>query len=105
MKLGYVSRKEDSDPWTHTCLTVQTHHTDGFAEQIGMTQNNVYGILRSVIDLVMSLDDGKFVLLKDPTKSVMRLFQVPWDTFGDEEGDGDDDEEEEDDDDEEDGKD
>jgi len=95
MKLGYVSRKEDSDPWTHTCLTVQTHHTDGFAEQIGMTQNNVFGILRSVIDLVMSQDDGKYVLLKDPTKSVMRLFEVPWDTFGDEEGEEEEEEEDE----------
>jgi len=95
LKLGYISRREDSDPWTHHCLSVATFQVDGFAEQIGMTNNNVFGILRSVIDLVMSLEDGKFVLLKDPTKSVMRLFEVPWDTFGDEDGGEEEDEEEE----------
>jgi translation initiation factor 3 subunit D len=97
LKLGYISRKEDPYPWTHHCLTVTTYQVDGFAEQIGMTNNNIFGILRSVIDLVMSLDDGKYVLLKDPTKSVVRLFEVPWDTFGDEEGEDDEEEEEEDD--------
>jgi len=96
IKLGYISRKEDSDPWTHSCLTVATHHTEGFAEQIGMTNNNVFGILRSIIDLVMNLEDGKYVLLKDPTKSVMRLFDVPWDTFGEDEGEEEEEEEEED---------
>jgi len=95
LKLGYISRKDDMDPWTHSCLTVTTYQVDGFAEQIGMTNNNVFGILRSIIDLVMSLDDGKYVLLKDPTKSVMRLFEVPWDTFGEDEGDEEDEEEEE----------
>jgi translation initiation factor 3 subunit D len=95
LKLGYISRKEDSDPWAHHCLTVTTYQVDGFAEQIGMANNNIFGILRSIIDLVMGQDDGKFVLLKDPTKSVMRLFTVPWDTFGEEEGEGDEEEEEE----------
>lgn len=84
MKIGYVSRQHPNDPWSHTVLGVQTHHTNGFAEQIGLTPNNMFGILRNIIDLVMSWEDGKYLLMKDPTKSVMRIYDVPWDTFGDE---------------------
>jgi len=83
-KLGYASRESPANPWAHSILGVQTYQTDGFAEQIGMTRNNVFGIMRSIIDLVMGYEDGKYLLLKDPTKSVMRLYEVPWDTFGDE---------------------
>jgi len=85
IKVGYVSRVLPSDPWTHTILGVQTHFTDGFAAQIGMTRNNVWGIIRSIIDVVMAFEDGKYLLLKDPTKPVMRIYEVPWETFGEEE--------------------
>lgn len=96
MKIGYVSRLHPTDPWSHTVLSIQTHLTDGFAQQIGLTRDNMFGILRSIIDLVMSWDDGKYLLLKDPTKSVMRIYELPWDTFGDEDdGEGEVEEEEE----------
>lgn len=96
MKIGYVSRVTPSNPWNHTVLSVQTYLTDGFAQQLGLSRDNMFGILRSIIDLVMGWDDGKYLLLKDPTKSMMRIHEVPWDTFGDEdEGEGDGEEEEE----------
>merc|ERR1712151_205240 len=90
MKIGYVSRQFANDPWSHTVLGVQTHMTDHFAEQIGLTRNNLFGILRSIINQVMSWDDGKYLMLKDPTKSVMRIYDVLWHEF-DEVGGGDDD--------------
>lgn len=96
MKVGYVSRQQPTDPWSHTVLGVQTHMTDSFAEQIGLTRNNMFGILRTIIDLVMEWEDGKYLLLKDPTKSVMRIYELPWDTFN-EDDDEDGEEEEEDD--------
>merc|ERR1712003_234262 len=66
MKVGYVSRQTPNDPWSHSVLGVQTYPTDGFAEQIGLTRNNMFGILRTIIDLVMQWEDGKYLLLKDP---------------------------------------
>jgi len=94
MKIGYVSRQSPSDPWSHSILGVQTHLTDGFAEQIGLTRNNMFGVLRNIVDLVMSWDDGKYLLLKDPTKSVLRIHEVPWDAFAEDEGDEDDEDDE-----------
>jgi len=81
MKVGYASRNDPKDPWTHSILAVQTHITDNFAEQIGMHRNNVFGIIRNIVDIVMDYPDGKYLLIKDPMKSVMRIFEVPWDEF------------------------
>jgi len=83
MKIGYVSRHDPKDPWSHSVLSVQTHITDKFAEQIGMHRNNVYGIIRSIVNMVMTWDDGKYLLIKDPLKSCMRFYEVPWETFND----------------------
>jgi translation initiation factor 3 subunit D len=94
MKIGYVSRSHPTDPWSHTVLGTQTYVTDGFADQIGLSRNNMFGIIRNIVDLVMGWDDGKYLLLKDPTKSVMRIYELPWDAFADEEGDEDIEEEE-----------
>lgn len=97
MKIGYASRVDPKDPWSHSVLAVNTQITEKFAEQIGMHRNNVFGILRTVINMVMSWEDGKYLLIKDPVKSIMRIFEVPWETFGeDEAGEGDEDEEEDD---------
>lgn len=96
MKIGYVSRVNPKDAWTHSILGVQTYKTDDFADQIGLTRNNMFGILRTIIDTIMAWDDGKYLLLKDPTKSVMRFYETPWDAFG-EEDEGDEELDEEDD--------
>jgi len=94
MKIGYVSRLHPNDPWSHTVLGVQTYLTDGFADQIALTRNNMFGILRTIIDLVMSWEDGKYLLLKDPTKSMLRAYEVNWERFGEDDGEGDVEEEE-----------
>jgi translation initiation factor 3 subunit D len=94
MKMGYVSRRAPTDPWSHVILGMQTHYTESFAEQMGLSRNNAFGILRNLIDLTMSWEDGKYLILKDPTKPVMRIYEVPWDALAepdDEEGDEDDD--------------
>jgi len=96
MKIGYASRVDPKDPWSHTVLSVQTHITESFAEQIGMHLNNVYGIIRSIANMVMGWEDGKYLLIKDPMKAVIRFYDVPWETFADEDG-GEEDEEPEDD--------
>jgi translation initiation factor 3 subunit D len=85
LKLGWVSRINPNDPWTHSLLNVHTHNTENFAAQIRLIPNNMYGILRTIIDTVMTWQDGKYLLLKDPTKPLVRFYEVPWETFGEEE--------------------
>jgi len=94
MKIGYVSRMSPSDPWNHSILGCISHHTDGFADQIGLSQHNMYGILRTFIDTIMEWDDGKYLIMKDPIKPVLRIYDIPWDTFNEDDEDEDEEEEE-----------
>jgi translation initiation factor 3 subunit D len=47
---------------------------------------NGWGIVRTIVDMVLKMDDGKFVLIKDPNKNMLRLYSVPADAFEDEGG-------------------
>lgn len=96
LKLGFVSRADPGDVRKHTVLGVQTHATDNFAAQIGLNQNNMYGILRNIINEIAQWKDGNYLLLKDPLKPVLRIFEVPADAFAEEEDDDEEEGEEED---------
>jgi translation initiation factor 3 subunit D len=75
--------------------------------QINLSMENGWGVLRMLIDVCMKLPDGKYLLMKDPNKPMVRLYDVPDDTFasdneedgegaeGDEDGEGDDEQENE----------
>jgi translation initiation factor 3 subunit D len=56
-----------------------------FAAQMNLNIANGWGIVRTIVDMVRKMDDGKYVLVKDPNKSVVRLYQVPDGTFEEEE--------------------
>jgi translation initiation factor 3 subunit D len=45
---------------------------------------NGWGIVRTIVDMVLKMGDGKYVIVKDPNKNVLRLYTVPSDSFDDE---------------------
>lgn len=51
---------------------------------MALNLNNGWGIVRTIVDMVMRMDEGKYVLVKDPNKSLLRLYQVPLHTFEEE---------------------
>ncbi len=81
MKLGYVSRVAKTNNFDHTILQTQFFKPKELAQQIAMSLNNIWGIVKMICDLVMNQEDGKFVLLKDPNRPVLRLYSVPLSTF------------------------
>jgi len=60
--------------------------------------DNAWGILRFIIDTCMKLPEGKYLLLKDPNKPCLLLYDIPDGTFetddDEEENDKDDDNDE-----------
>ncbi len=52
-----------------------------FAEQMNLNLNNGWGIVRTIVDMVRNMKEGKYVLVKDPNKSLLRLYEVPAGTF------------------------
>ena len=76
----------DSD-WNGFLVFLQFKPSE-FAAQINLSMDNCWGIVRCIIDQVMAQKDGKYLIVKDPNKSVLRLYDIPDSTFeSDEESD------------------
>ncbi|KAK3010235.1 hypothetical protein RJ639_010807 [Escallonia herrerae] len=81
MKLGYVSRVHPRDHFNHVILAVVGYKPKDFAGQINLNTSNMWGIVKSIVDLCMKLNEGKYVLVKDPSKPQVRIYEVPVDAF------------------------
>ena len=55
-----------------------------FAEQMNLNLGNGWGIIRTIVDQIRGMSDGRYILVKDPNKSLLRLYEVPAGTFEDE---------------------
>ena len=56
------------DSTKHVVLGTQQFKPQEFANQINLSMDNAWGILRCIIDMVMQLPDGKYLIMKDPNK-------------------------------------
>ena len=83
--LGFVSRVNPKDSFRHVILGVQSYSPEEFANQIGLRQRQMWGILKALIDKCMALDEGKYIVLKDPNKQALGLYRIPPEAFEDEE--------------------
>ena len=81
MKLGYVSRAHSKDNLNHRILGTQQIKPKEFATQINLNVANSWGVLKTIVDLCLGLEEGKFLLMKDPNKEVLRLYSIPADAF------------------------
>ncbi|KAF1811350.1 translation initiation factor eIF-3, subunit D [Eremomyces bilateralis CBS 781.70] len=81
MKLGFVSRANPKNTNDHILLGVLGYKPKDFATQMNLNLNNGWGIVRTICDMVLKGEDGKYVLIKDPNKQLLRLYQVPENTF------------------------
>lgn len=79
LRLGFVARKNPNDNEQHVILTVHNYQTRDLGRQIGLRPENAWGIVRSLVDLLDDKPDGRYVLLKDPTKPMLRLYSRPED--------------------------
>ena len=59
MKLGYVSRVARTNPYDHVVLATQFYKPKEFATQITLNVNNMWGIIKMLVDLLLDKDDGK----------------------------------------------
>ncbi|KAK3059514.1 hypothetical protein LTS18_010691 [Coniosporium uncinatum] len=85
MKLGFVSRQNPKNNNDHTILGVLGYKPRDFANQMNLNLANGWGIVRTICDMCLKMPEGKYVLVKDPNKAVLRLYQVPSNTFEEDE--------------------
>ncbi|KAA1466555.1 translation initiation factor eIF-3 subunit D [Dentipellis sp. KUC8613] len=81
MKIGYVSRANPRDNTRHVILSTASMRPADFAAQLNVSLANGWGIVRTVTDMCMKMPEGKYVLVKDPNKPVIRLYAVPFSAF------------------------
>jgi len=81
IKLGYVSRTNPKLAENHVIIGTGVYKPREFAPLINLNIGNAWGILKAIIDLCLQLEEGKYLLLKDPNKPVVRFYAVPTDAF------------------------
>ncbi|KAF9057828.1 eukaryotic translation initiation factor 3 subunit D [Panaeolus papilionaceus] len=81
LKIGYISRANPRDNTRHVILSTASLRPTDFAAQLNVSLANGWGIVRTVTDMCMKMPEGKYVLVKDPNKPVIRLYSVPVTTF------------------------
>lgn len=81
IKLGYVTRATPKDNFHHVILGTQVCKPKDFAMQINLSMDNCWGIVRALVDLCLKLEEGKYLLLKDPNKPIIRLYEIAADAF------------------------
>lgn len=91
MKIGFVSRINPKNAYDHVILATQTYRPMDFATQITLNQGTMWGIMRLFIKLLEDQPEGKYVIMRDPNRAIVRIYGVPIETF-----ESDDEEEEED---------
>jgi len=74
MLLGFVSRVKPTDKYNHTVLGTQIYKTSEFARQIGLRKSTMWGILKTLFTKFQNMDDGKYVIMRDPNKAAIKIF-------------------------------
>jgi translation initiation factor 3 subunit D len=99
LKLGFVSRKVEDDPWNHSVLAVQTHTVKDLMSQMSLSVQSMWSSVCSVLDAIINSEEqqeeageqqpivGKYLLVKDPSKPSIGIYAIPWSEFEEEEDD------------------
>ena len=56
------------DSTKHCILGTQQFRPRELASQMNLSMDNGWGIIRCIVDYCMGLEDGKYLILKDPNK-------------------------------------
>ena len=72
-----MSRVNPKSNDKHVILGVIGWKPRDFAAQMNLALSNGWGIVRTIVDMCLRREnDGRFVLVKDPNKSILRLYEV-----------------------------
>lgn len=84
-EISFVSRLTPKVNDKHVVLGVIGWKPKDFANQMNLQLSNGWGIVRTIADMCLQHEEGKYVLVKDPNKSILRLYEVPAGGLDDEE--------------------
>jgi len=85
MKIGFVSRSAPKNAYEHVILATQFYRPKDFATQITLAEGQMWSMIRMFVNLLQKQEEGKYVLMRNPNKTILTLYKVPPETFEDEE--------------------
>lgn len=77
LRLGFISRASPTNTKRHHLVGVERLVPQQFASQMDINMNNMWAIVQNVIEHVRKGEDGRYVLVKEPTKSELNLYLLP----------------------------
>ena len=61
----------------HALLGVQHYRPQEFAAQLNINMSQCWGVIKSLVEMFLHMDDGRYILTKDPNQPKMKLYRVP----------------------------
>ncbi|OMJ15918.1 Eukaryotic translation initiation factor 3 subunit D [Smittium culicis] len=77
LKLGFVTRASVKNSQNHNLLGVANFKPTELIRQMGLNINKSWGIVKAIVDLCMKLEEGKYIMARDPAKPVIKLYSIP----------------------------
>ena len=76
IKIGYITREHFYTPKSHLILGTQDFLPSVLASQVSLDQKNCWGVLYVLIQECLKLEDGKYFIVRDSSKPVLKLYQT-----------------------------
>lgn len=76
VKIAYVCREHPNATDKHHLVYVQKIRVQTLMQDLNLSYSNCWGVFKSVVDAIRKEPDGKYVLIKDPMKPVVRIFSA-----------------------------
>ncbi|KAJ2372176.1 hypothetical protein IW150_004247 [Coemansia sp. RSA 2607] len=83
VKIGYIIRTYPRDNTRHSLLGFQTYRPAELLANMGLSEYNAWGIVKALVDLCLQLEEGRYVVMRDPNNPLIRIYAVPPNTFDD----------------------
>ena len=81
VKLGFVSRVNSRNSYKHAVLMCKAYDPDTFASSINIRVKALWGSLKVLVDRLRALDDGSYLLWRNPNKQTIHVYSIPHDAF------------------------
>ena len=77
IKVGFVSRTNVRDPSKHVIVGVQSYLPSDLIKQLNLDVRNGWGIVKAFMGVFNGLEDGTYIICKDPdwSKPFIKLFR------------------------------
>ena len=74
LKLAFYSREHFKKTNFHNLFYVDSFRTNEFPNELNLNVHNCWGIFKTVLDTLKLKDDGNYILVKDPVRPVVKLY-------------------------------